>query len=115
MFNLFPEVLYLAPLSAFLIRASLAALFAVAAYKHSRVVQYPSGYITVAVEVLVVISLAFGYYAQLGALVGFFTIGAWFVVSSWRPFPKSTIILALMMCLSVFITGAGAFAFDLPL
>jgi len=115
MFTLFPEVLYLAPLSAFMIRAALAALFSVAAYTHYRGIQFPSGYMVVAVEALAALSLALGYYAQLGALIGFFTVGSWFIVGPLRPYSKSTAVLALVMCLSVFVTGAGAFAFDLPL
>jgi uncharacterized membrane protein YphA (DoxX/SURF4 family) len=63
--------------------------------------------------------LIFGIYTQIGALllialalkmlVWYARLGQWFVPS------RITLVLFMAIGLSLFITGAGAFAFDLPI
>jgi uncharacterized membrane protein YphA (DoxX/SURF4 family) len=131
MLSIFPELLFLAPFSAFVIRVSVACLFALAAYTHVRPIRdaqnISSGsngagtslttltYIIAFLEILAAISLAIGYYAQIGALVGVFVVGVWFIIKNVRPYQSSTIFLLFILCLSLLVTGPGALAFDLPL
>ena len=113
---MFPELLFLAPLSALLIRASVAAVFAIAAYTHSRNTPSSFTYTFIVLEALAVLSLAAGVYAQVGALLGVLLAGTWLAIGRpLRPYPLSTTLLVLVMCLSILVTGPGAFAFDLPL
>ena len=63
--------------------------------------------------------LIFGYYTQIAALLG--GIGAlkglWFA-HRYREvfvFTRSTYILLAAICASLLLSGAGAFAFDIPL
>lgn len=113
---MFPELLFLAPLSALVIRASVAALFALSAYMRVRGDATTFIYIMAALEALVALSLALGYRSQVGALLAVLIIGAWiFMGRPVRLYPLSTALLALVMSLSLLVTGPGAFAFDLPL
>ena len=113
---MFPELLFLAPLSALIIRASLASIFMLATYIHVRGVKSTFAYIIALLEVVCALSLALGYYAQLGALLGFLIASAWIALGRpIRPYALSTSLLVMVMSLSVLITGPGALAFDLPL
>jgi uncharacterized membrane protein YphA (DoxX/SURF4 family) len=115
MLSVFPELLFLAPFSAFVIRVSIACLFALAAYSHARATPSIFIYILAALEILAALSLAIGYYAQMGALFGILVVGVWFIVRTTRPYSLSTALLMLVMSLSILVTGPGALAFDLPL
>lgn len=61
------------------------------------------------------ILLLAGAWIQLIAVVVFLALIAELFIAQVRTYPKSTIMLALVMCLSLLVTGAGAIAFDLPL
>ncbi len=115
MLSLFPELLFLAPLSALVIRAAVAAMFALAAYSHVRGATMFI-YIIAALEAVATLSLAFGYYAQAGALLAALIAGSWAILGRpARPYPLTTTLLLIVMSLSLIVTGPGAFAFDLPL
>ena len=115
MLSIFPELLFLAPLSALVIRATVAAMFALATYAHVRGATLFI-YIMAALEAIATLSLAFGYYAQAGALLAALLATAWALLGRpARPYPLTTTLLLIIMCLSLLVTGPGAFAFDFPL
>ena len=70
MLSMFPGLLFLAPLSALVIRASIAVIFSLGAYTHARSSASAFLYIIALLETLAALSLALGYYAQPGALLG---------------------------------------------
>jgi uncharacterized membrane protein YphA (DoxX/SURF4 family) len=114
MLSLFPQILFLAPFSAFLIRVSLAVLFAGASWRH--VAGTSLGMRVFAIlEIAVAAALLSGAWTQLAALFGAVLILIGLFVPSLRSSARSTSLLALVMCLSLLVTGAGAVAFDLPL
>ena len=63
--------------------------------------------------------LVFGYYTQIAALLG--AVGALkglLLGSRYKEvfvFTRSTYLLIIAVCLSLLLSGAGAFAFDIPL
>ena len=68
---------------------------------------------------LIGLSLALGYYTQVGALLG--AVAA-FKGLFWGarlralfPLSRASALLLFAICLSLLLTGAGKFAFDLPL
>ncbi len=114
MLSLFPQLLFLSPFAAFLIRLALAVLFSYSAYMripHAQTLIKVFGII----DALIALALLVGFSTQLAALFGTICTAAWLIKSDWNPYPKSTAALALVMCLSLLIMGAGPFAFDLPL
>jgi uncharacterized membrane protein HdeD (DUF308 family) len=113
MLSLFPEVLFLAPFAALFMRVSVAAVFA---YSASRRMQ-GSGLLLLfgAIDVAITLVLFVGLSTQLAGLVAALCLITWLVAPSWSPLPRSTVALALVMALSLVITGPGPFAFDLPL
>ena len=123
MLSVFPSILFLAPLGAVVIRVSVASLFALAAYNRFRFpVHGIEGTVslfayTIGVfETLSALSLAVGYWAQPGALLAMITLATWFFMGRpTRAYPLTTVILMFAICVSILVTGPGAFAFDLPL
>ena len=114
MLSLFPQILFLAPLSAFIIRFALAVLFAGASWRH---ISEPSITMRVfaIIEIAVAAALVAGAWTQAVALCAGILILAGYFVFAVQVRPRSTALLALVMCLSLLVTGAGAIAFDLPL
>jgi len=112
--SVFPEILFLAPFAAFLIRIALAILLGYCAWKHltnaDKTVR-TLGFI----EGVVATALALGTWTQPAAIAGMFIIGAWFALPRLRAVALGTAFLAFVMCLSLLLTGAGLLAFDLPL
>ncbi|MDO8562031.1 MAG: hypothetical protein Q7S05_04380 [bacterium] len=114
MLSVFPDILFLAPLSASLIRIALGLVLAYAAWKHFSQAENFSRFLAV-VEFLSAIAVTLGARTQVGALVGVAIISIWLSRAPLRPVALGTALLALVMCLSLLVTGGGAFAFDLPL
>ena len=114
MLSLFPEVLFLAPLSATLIRIALSCVFAYTAW-HRISDSSTTLRIFGVIDAIIAIALLIGMYTQLAALVGALCTALWLFTPSWRPLPVSAVALALVMCLSLIVTGSGPLAFDLPL
>lgn len=114
MLSLFPELLFLSPFAAFLIRIALAAVFGYGAFSRVR-----SGALLLkifgAVDALLAAAFLIGFSTQLAAILGTICTVAWLMKPDWSPYPKSTAALALVMCISLLVLGAGPFAFDLPL
>ena len=132
MLSLFPQLLFLGALSPTLLRVAAGIVFLMLAWEHcsrreelSRVPFIIIGqgmWIPIfasSVETIVGAALIAGVYAQAAAL-----LGALMALKSlvWRRrypafFPLSNTAAALLfvICISVLITGAGVYAFDLPL
>lgn len=114
MLSLFPQILFLAPFSALIIRLSLAVLFAVAAWHRAK---HPGNLARAwgIAESIVAALLFVGAWTQATALVAGLLIIVGLLYPAVRLSNKSSTLLALAMCLSLLVTGAGALAFDLPL
>jgi uncharacterized membrane protein YphA (DoxX/SURF4 family) len=116
--TLFPELLFLGPFFApALIRIALACIFLFFAwswYKEKR--SDASSRIRLVLFTLSGVLLFLGFATQLAALLAFLlAIDAFFFKTDRKPLiPKLALILIAVMALSLIVTGAGAFAIDLP-
>ncbi|MCE9541666.1 hypothetical protein K8R03_03895 [Candidatus Kaiserbacteria bacterium] len=114
MLSLFPQLLFLAPFSALIIRLALFAFLAYTAWKHvSRRDSFLGTWSIV--EIGVAAALGIGLWVQVAALAALVLVLLALFVPSMRILPSSTLLLMCVLSLSLFVTGAGAFAFDLPL
>ncbi|PIR82511.1 hypothetical protein COU20_01780 [Candidatus Kaiserbacteria bacterium CG10_big_fil_rev_8_21_14_0_10_59_10] len=114
MLSLFPELLFLAPLSATLIRAAAALVFLYAAWHHITIIESRLLKALGIAEVGIALLLLAGIYTQAAALAGALVALLW-LSRGIRPLPLSTALLTFALTLSLLVTGAGALAFDLPL
>ncbi|MEK7107233.1 MAG: hypothetical protein AAB899_03550 [Patescibacteria group bacterium] len=114
MLSIFPDILFLAPFSAFLIRVALALVFVFAINKHWPRAE-TSFKALAAIELAAAISIGAGALAQVGALAGGLVIIYWLARPEVRPISFIATLLSLVLCVSLLLTGAGPFAFDLPL
>lgn len=124
MLSLFPELLFLAPLSAVLIRLTVS--FALA-YVASQRLRTGSRVRSIGIVEGVVATLLFlGLYTQAAALLGFALASVYVLAPRLAILPRSTTILIGIMCISLLVTGPGPFtitlgvitlplSFDLPL
>lgn len=132
MLNPFPELLTYSFFAPTIVRVAAAALFLYVGYRHWKgresicQTRFPVigqgawiAWLSTAVQLAIGASLLFGYYTQIGALVGSLAAvkGILFgrVYPSAFPLSRATYALLLAACLSLLLSGAGAFAFDLPL
>ncbi len=113
MLSTLPELLFLAPFSAFLIRVALALTLAFAARHHARGSERVLW--LALIEIMAAVALAFGTWTQVAAIAGVAIVCVWLVSPRVRPVARGTALLALVLSLSLTVTGAGAFAFDMPL
>lgn len=131
MLNLFPSLLYpfLAPT---LLRVGAAIVFAAVAWVQIRrrdeiaLLELPFigkqawwAWASAVAHLLVALSLFAGYYTQAAAMLGAL-LGLKHAFWSGRypamfPLGRTGGLLAALICLSLILSGAGAFAFDLPL
>lgn len=114
MLSFFPELLFLSPLAALVIRLTLAGLFAHDAWQ--RLYSPEKNIMSIVSSLAVSICFCIGLWTQLIALLTALTL----IVSLFVPrmrlhYPSSTLFLASIMALTLLLTGAGPFAFDLPL
>lgn len=114
MFSLFPELLFLTPFSALMLRAVLATVLVLSAWRHGRSSDTRLRVLGV-VEAGTAAALALGAQAQGAALAAAALLVLELSISRARAFPLSTLWLTLALAVSILITGAGAVAFDLPL
>jgi hypothetical protein len=133
MLSLFPGLLYLAPLATTLIRvaAGLTLLYVaydltvargeIASTKFLVVGRIPQWFVLFGALVIFVaaVLLVIGLYTQAAAIVGIlFGLKDMIFARKYRnvmPLAASTGALLFIMSLSLLFSGAGAFAFDLPL
>ena len=114
MLSVFPGILFLSPFSAFFIRIALALVLLFAAKKHwPRTELLFRGLATV--EFAVAVLIGAGAWTQVGALVGGALAIFWLVRPAMRPVSFIATLLTIVLCISLILTGAGPFAFDLPL
>lgn len=132
MLSLFPQLLFLTPLSATMLRVAAGIVFCTMAWYHYsrrndlgsvRFFIIGSGVwiplFAAVVEICVATMLIAGVYAQatavaaaLLALKGIVWKGRY---PQFFPLSRTAYSLLLAICFSLIITGAGVFAFDLPL
>ena len=114
MLSIFPSILFLAPFSALLIRIALGLVFIFAGWKHFSRIENPVRALAT-LELITALSLIAGAWTQVGALAGIVITSVWLAIPHTRPISKIATLLALVMCISLLVTGGGIFAFDLPL
>lgn len=135
MLSLFPQLLFLSALAPTLLRVAAGVYLLLLAYRTASArerfasLQYPiignppTWLITCAAILLagISISLVVGFWTQAAALLGALSALKLLILPQRMLSPiatytqRSTMMLLLALCLSLVITGAGAFAFDLPL
>lgn len=132
MLSLFPQILFLAPFSATILRVSAGVAFLLVAWIHmskreelSRVDFFVIGHgawipvFAALLEFAIATALVAGIYTQLAALFGALVALKSFIwkrrFSEMFPLSQPTSALLFVICISLVFTGAGAFAFDLPL
>ncbi|OGC84440.1 hypothetical protein A3F55_00515 [Candidatus Adlerbacteria bacterium RIFCSPHIGHO2_12_FULL_53_18] len=132
MLNPFPDLLVLGFFAPTIVRVTVGTLFIYAGYIHWQKRESIGNIIfpiigkgdwiawgSILFHTAVGVMLVFGYYTQIAALLG--GIGAfkglWFAHRYREVFvyTRSTYILLAAICASLLLSGAGAFAFDLPL
>src|SRR3989338_395458 len=114
MLSVFPSILFLAPFSAFFIRITLALVLLYALKKHWSVTDIKFRLLAAA-EFAVAVLIGAGAWTQVGALVGGALAIFWLVRPAMRPVSFIETLLTIVLCISLILTGAGPFAFDLPL
>ena len=71
------------------------------------------------VELVIALGLFFGFWTQIAALLGLIICLKILIMRrglrALGPLAHSTYALVALICLALLMTGAGAFAFDLPL
>ena len=133
MLNPFPSLLMFGILAPFIIRVSLGATLLYIAVEHFRSKREIAGVLSplmgrsskwawvllCSVEVVAGALLVVGAWTQIGAIVVLLlALKTFFIKPSLRhlsPLSRSTYVLMCMMALSLLLSGAGGFAFDLPL
>lgn len=111
MLSLFPELLFLAPLSAVLIRLAAAFTFG---YMATKRLGAPSVMRSLGiVEGLVAVLLFIGLYTQAAAIIGLTLTVIYTLISRFRIVPLSTILLLGAMSLSLLVTGPGPFTLSI--
>lgn len=114
MLSVFPELFFLAPFSALVIRMALGSVFIYCALQHIGNSKTPLRMFGVAEATLAAAFIA-GVWTQPAAILGALVIGTWFARPQVRPVALGTALLSLVLSLTLLIMGAGPLAFDLPL
>lgn len=97
-----------------MLRIAAGLAFAYMAYRHSSETSALTWTIAFAEAACAALLLA-GLYTQAAALLGIAIFFAHALVRPVRVLPLSSMLFLFALCLSLLVTGAGAFAFDLPL
>ena len=116
MLSLLPQFLFLSPVAITLIRLTVAIMLLLSAGKYLAGSNFNVVKIVGIVSGIAGLLLIVGAYSQAAAIVGAFVFAAAktrFIVRS--PFSEDAQWLVRIMSLALIATGAGAFAFDLPL
>lgn len=112
MLSYFPELLYLAPFAALMIRIAVAIILGMIAYHGLRAENmWERG--SAVVSGLAALFLFVGALTQPMALIAIISIAE--SLMRGGSLPRSTLWLALVMGVTLLLTGPGPFAFDLPL
>ena len=128
----FPELLTYGFLAPTLLRVAAASVFAYLAYQHYKnrddkaARRFPVLgddlwviWLAILIEAGIAAALFVGYYTQYAGILGAALAFKHIIWGGSYPrffiLPRSTALLLLVITLSLLATGAGAFAFDLPL
>lgn len=128
----FPQLFYLSFFIPALLRVAVAIIFfLIAWHTYTRrdelaEVQLPvvgkaawAAWFAVVVEAAIGLCLLLGYYTQLAAAVGALAALKFFIlkrrIGGYAPISRTASFLLLIICLTLIISGAGAFALDVPL
>ena len=136
MLNSFPTLLYLTFFAPTILRVAVALVFFYLAFRTFKskeaigAARFPLGlsglwlaWFAILAELLIAVCLFTGLYTQWAAILGAIVALKSLVFHRWRtdagtllfPISSGTSFLLLAISLSLIITGAGAFAFDIPL
>lgn len=115
MLSLFPDILFLAPLSIVLFRVALALTLAYSAWRHFSSEADTGARIFGALEIAAAVAIGAGAWTQAAALGAAMILIAELGLPRMRAATLGTTLLALVMAISLVVTGPGLFAFDLPL
>ncbi len=132
MLSLFPQILFLAPFSATLLRLAAGLVFLYLAYFHytdrravsEELSKLIGGASVICIlysflELAIGVALFVGAWTQLAALLGFVIAFKMLLIRrsmrEIKPLSQLSYALLAVICLSLLFTGAGIFAFDLPL
>jgi uncharacterized membrane protein YphA (DoxX/SURF4 family) len=117
MLNPFPELLYLTPLAPFLLRVLLGITFIYFGYE--RLTKSKTEKSLAVVKILVGILFVIGLYTQIASLLAICILGFRLVQKiRHKAFLSAGVnyyLILFVIALSLLFTGAGAWAFDLPL
>ena len=131
--SLLPQLFFLSPLAATILRIAAAFAFFYIAQRvramrgeimaaQLPLVGHASGWmiwISSVVTFLTGLALLAGYYTQavaiLGALIALKHLGGTYWFPFIMPLSRGTYALLFIICISLIVTGAGAFALDMPL
>lgn len=112
MLSLFPYALSFTMFAPFLFRVTLATVLGYAARGHVQMSEIRMRALA-AVEFIIAGFILAGLWTQAAALAAVIVAGIWFFFPM-RTYAVSTILLSALIAISLIITGAGRFAFDLP-
>ena len=134
MLNPFPDLLALAFFAPFFVRLGTGIVFLSFAFAHAKnrtaletSIKRHFEFLTFApwlligAEGLIAIALIAGFYTQVAALVGIILciklpfVARWYKQEAFAPHDRLLYILLGLASLSLMVSGAGAFAIDLPL
>lgn len=114
MLALLPQILFLGAFAATLIRITLSVMFAYNAWTNvSKSDTAVRGFAVL--EAAVAAAMLVGAWTQAFAIVAAIMLTLSLALSQFRVWPRSTVVLMLVMAITLIVTGPGAFAFDLPL
>lgn len=124
MLNTFPELLTYSFFAPFLLRACIAFALLFLAYTQWKRRQEAKAsptyvWVSIAASVVAGIALLVGYGTQIATLLAIVIFIVGLQTKRRYPsivtFPASTVVVLIVVCVSLLLTGAGAFAMDLPL
>lgn len=134
MLNPFPELLVFSFFAPTILRLAAAGVFLYVVYmqyqERESFSKIPFPYIgnrfgtqimwlTFAVELVIAAMLIAGYYTQIAALLGIITVAKYLYYGrrwpTFAPLSRGTCALLLVILATLLLSGAGAFAYDLPL
>jgi hypothetical protein len=126
MLNPFPQLLTFAFFAPAMLRITVAIVLFYLAYQQwrmraeiARVRAFVFPTLSIIFNTVVGIGLFLGYYTQIAALLAIIGSGIGLWLNRRYPHivivPSSTVVIVMVVCVSLLLTGAGAFAMDIPL